>query len=237
MAELNERIFWMDRNQEGLYESGLPLTLDQLHEVFDNRDSFDVDRFLASGNTAEQYEGAFRDDDTFTIKEVGSHEELRDLMTWSKFNPWEDSCAASMDIDFEYPDFVHEDLRKYNYLHSMTGYTRDDLPYGLGDNPTYDKYMEELGIAEGEDEYHYSDEEQAVYDIQHALNGDGDDDDYDEDDEDEYGEGGEFTVDAYNDILQEYGLEKYVLGDDSQEMIDAFADSVDSMPEPDAQSL
>lgn len=197
---LEERIFWMYRDQQGLYESGMPLTLDQLKNVFDGRESFDVEKFLASEDTTIPFEGGFRADDTFTIQEVGSPEELRHLMTWDEFDPWEDSCSSSMDLDFEYPDFVDEDLRRYDYLKTLTGYTDSDLPYRLGNNPTYDKYMELLNIAERDDAYNYSDKECAIFEIQHILN--------DEDDEIE-----ELTIDVYNDILQEYGLTDYIIED------------------------
>lgn len=197
---LNERIFWVSRNQDGLYESGTPLTLDQLHMEFDKGDSFDVKAFLAQKDTTQPMEGEFSASDTFTVEEVISLEQLRHLMTWDEYDPWEESYSATMDLDFTYPDFVDEDLRKYDYLNTLTGYTRSDLPRSCEHNPTYERYMKILEVPEKDDCYHYSQKEEAIFNIQHVLNGESED--YEE-----------LTEDVYNEILKEYGLDEYVLMD------------------------
>lgn len=216
--QLNERIFWVDLNQDGSYESGAPLTLEQLHAEFDESDSFDVNAFLAQADTTEPAEGCFSASETFTVEEVTSLEQLKHLMTWDEFDPWEDSYSAQCGIDFGYPDFVDEDLRRYDYLSTLTGYTRNDLPKSGQSNPTYDRYMKLLEIPEKGDCYHYSSKEEAIFTIQRVLNEE--DDDYEE-----------LTEDVYNKILEEYGLDEYVLKDGvSEKMKNDFDNALKTLP-------
>lgn len=195
---LEERIFWMSRNDSGLYESGHPLTLEQLKSEFGSGEFFDINAFL-SGDTKSKTEGAFSGSDTFYVWEVSSLDELRDLMTWKDFDPEE--SYASKELDFEYPEFVHEDLRLGRYIYEFTGYTRDDLPVSDCKNPTVEKYAEMFGLTGKEDwmsslAYEPTDKERAMKRIADILN-----------------DGFELTKEDYNEILEEFGLDGYMVSD------------------------
>lgn len=83
-AVLDERIFWMEMD-DGEYDTGRPLTLDQLKREFGDNRNFPLDAFLADGGT-EPTEGMYRDRE-FMIHEVKSAEELYGLMTWQGPRP------------------------------------------------------------------------------------------------------------------------------------------------------
>lgn len=184
---LPERIFWMNRNQQGLYESGCPMTLEQLKEEFAGDDSFDLDVFL-SGDTFKEMEGEFRGDDTFTIMEVQSLRQLKALMTWEDFDFEESHASGAMDE--EYPDFVDESLRCSRYIYELTGYTRNELPLTGGKNPTVEKYCALLWLEEKDLEAKVTDFDRAKKDIADVLH---------------YGE--ELTPERYNEILNDNHLD------------------------------
>lgn len=231
MDKLEERIFWMHRRQDdvleyGYRELGYPFTMEQLHGIFDGQDSFDVDGFLTSGDTIKPHGGKFADNDTFTVQEVTSIEQLRCLMTWDGFDPWNDSVAVKKGPGLPYagpglpyPDFVDEDLRHPNYLCELTGHTCDSMPDEHYPNPTWDKYMKLLNLKSGYDAYDYSDKDCAMHEIQQVLNMDG-----------VYGK---LTVDVYNEILEEYGLTKYMIEDGmSRKDREEFGAGIDSIAAP-----
>ena len=133
-------LYWMNRDQQGLYESGYLLTAEQLRAEVQGG----AWEYLTEHPT-EEYVGKYRDDDTFIVKKVRSAEEIRELMTWKNFDPQE-SCASG-EFDEGWPIFVDKRYRLDRYIYEFTGYTYMTLPSG-DENPTVKEWMERLGLTE-----------------------------------------------------------------------------------------
>lgn len=153
------RLFWLNRNSQGLEELGHPLTEKQLRELFEDnqlKGCFDVEGFF-NGDTFEESEGEVFSNETFTVREVKSLDEMKSLMTWEGFDPQE--SHASGNFDEEYPVFVDEKYRLSRYIYAFTGRTCSTLPFYAVTNPTYDFLVSELDLLKSETKYHPSEDE------------------------------------------------------------------------------
>ena len=158
-------LYWMNRDQQGLYESGYLLTAEQLRAEVQGG----AWEYLTEHPT-EEYVGKYRDDDTFIVKKVRSAEEIRELMTWKNFDPQE-SCASG-EFDEGWPIFVDKRYRLDRYIYEFTGYTYMTLPSG-DENPTVKEWMERLGLTE-EDLYYVPTEEEIIgKDLQDVIRHEG----------------------------------------------------------------
>ena len=206
MAE--ERLFWMNRNIQGLEEVGYLMTLDQLKSELGNEkigyNENLVETFL-SGNTFEEMEGSFWGNDTYTIREV-REEEVRALMTWNGYDHEESHASGS--LDEEYPEFVHPDLICGRYIYNFTGVTYEVLPVSGEQNPTIQKYMEKFGLTEKDLSAEVTDLDLAKGEISEYVAEQGD----------RYDEG--LTPETYNGILDKYHLEQYKV--DPEKYQDSF---------------
>jgi hypothetical protein len=188
MTSLKERLFWMDFNNMGLDETGFLMTMEQLlselPDVYDNKNGTwkkrrpskeDIEEWLDSpediyvnNKFCKGFTGEYRGNITFTVKEVESLEELRDLMTWKDFD-YENGYTA-VELDRVYPDFVPDELRLSMCIYGETpGWTSTILPGSGDENPTVAKYMKELGLSRDELFHKYSDTELAAIEISQAL--------------------------------------------------------------------
>lgn len=184
---MEERLFWMNRNQQGLYESGFLLNLDDLKAEFEDPSTFDVNLFLTLLETDPNtcLDGSYRGDDTFTVIEIHSMEELKSLLTWKDFDPFESHASGS--FDEIYPDFVNEDFRRCRYVYNFTGYTANHLPTSGCCNSLYGKYMDIFNLSPMQMEYSPTYQDLATKDIQDIIR-----------------TNGTITVSEYNDILKKY---------------------------------
>lgn len=192
---MKERLFWMNRNQQGLYESGFLLNLDTLRSEFEDPEVFDVNRFLAllRVDPTACLDGSYRGDDTFTITEIHDLGELKDLLTWKDFDPFESHASGS--FDEKYPDFVDKDLREYRYAYDFTGYTANHLPTSGYPNLLYEEYRNFFRLSYNQMEYIPTPQDEATKEIQDKIR-----------------ENGTITFSEYKDILQAHNIKNdYVI--------------------------
>lgn len=204
MAKLQERLFWMDLNDEGLDEIGYLMTMEQLlkelPEVYEQGKKRpvteeDIEAWLnepediyVNNKNCKGFSGEYFANKTFTVKEIESPEELKDLMTWKDFDYENGYTAVCMDK--EYPDFVPEELQLSMCVYGdAPGWTSSHLPGSYDDNPTVEKYAKELELGDISGlRYDYSDLEKAKIDISVALHC------------------GDLTKDEFDEILDSYGI-------------------------------
>lgn len=163
-GKLPEELYWVNRNQQGLYESGYVYTKEQVIE-----DLLFSDEDLKMLDENERVDGAFWGDDTYIVERVETYEELFNLMTWAGYdieNTW-----ATGDLDqIEYPDFVDEQFQLVsNYVYEITGYTASYMAGSGSENPTFTKYVELMGIPADELQYNPTDEEIVRFNVAQAL--------------------------------------------------------------------
>ena len=153
---MEERLFWMDRNIEGLYEHGYLLTTSQLEGETNGTikaSDFDTD-------SEKIIEGAYAANDTFTVSELHSLDEVKKKLTWADF-VFEEGYAAS-ELDNEYPEYIPEELRLHSCVWNITGCTSETLPFSHALNDTIDKYTEILNLKESDLAYQYTNTERAA---------------------------------------------------------------------------
>ena len=181
-----ERLFWMNRNKNGLEEIGYLLKEEQVRE---NLEIFDKQTFekLLDADSRVTMEGAYSGSDTFTLTEVRNLSQIKALMTWEDYNFQEGHLAV--DNNEEYPDYVDEKYRLEKVVFKASGYTSFFTPFTQEFNPTIDEYCEILGLNKIHDlNYQYSDTELAALQISVALRS------------------GDLTKQKYSEILESYHL-------------------------------
>lgn len=137
MSELNEKLYWLDRNTEGLKEAGYLLTEEQLL----NETDFTADdiELLDKG---EEVTGDYWGNDTYNVHRLYTEEEVKDALEWQGISLWDTDACVEMDED--YPEYVDEKYRIPVCCYELTGYTCDYLPQSYDNNPTFEKYKELL---------------------------------------------------------------------------------------------
>ena len=160
-GSLLEPLYWVDRNEEGLYESGYLLNRALLEEDYKHF----TDEDYALMDKGESVEGAFWGDDTFTVSRVFTYEEVFNKLTWQGFELTESYAASGCGDELEYPDFVD---KKYRYgemfVYELTGYTCKET-LGGDYNPVFDLYSEVFALKPEDLEYQPTTEELITYEI------------------------------------------------------------------------
>ena len=175
MTKLDERLYWLLLNDQGLYETGFLLTEEQLLQELPvmSLDALSSPRRLKKEELSEMFEeysdgtkgfeGAYYANKTFFVQKVKDIAELRDLLTWRQYDPCEGYTAAMMDK--EYPGSVPDILRLSACVHGdEPGTTSIYLPSGE-ENPTVAKYAKVLGLSSGELSRSYTNVEKAAMEI------------------------------------------------------------------------
>lgn len=199
--KLDERLFWLGVYDGGYSESYHLLTAEQLRDEFEGEGIYDVDKILKEGIPVQpdgdnSLEGYIDGDDVLGyLREVQSLDELKDLMTWKDVELFETEGAEER--EFDYPDFVHENLRHENYVRYLDIKISEELPMSEDDNPTVRKYLDVLGLDESTLTFEPTDEERAAMEVADVLN-----ESYEDD-------GEELTEEGYNEICGKYGLSEY----------------------------
>lgn len=195
---MDERLFLVDYEEMSagqVYRERHLLTEDQL------KSEFNIEKY--SAENAEDGMEINKGDDVITIYEAESLDDVKAFMTWK--GEKDAICDDPDSEDIEYPDFIPEELRNGRLL-ELSGKTADYLPVSNEFNPTVEKYVKILDIPEDRLDIFstLTDKEDAMFDIAQTI--------YDED---------EISIDDYNDILKEHGLNDYI--------IKSFADAVETL--------
>lgn len=156
-------LYWMNRNQSGLYESGYLLTEKQLLKYTDFSKE-DIERMQTALQQAKEknepvveFEGSYDSNDTYTIEPVyaDDYDHIKNLLTWNEFHPYE--SHACVEMNEEYPDYVPEDLRLPVCVYECTGETSLSFPGTNHKNSTVIDYMEILHLSQEQLRYPYDD--------------------------------------------------------------------------------
>ncbi len=180
MDKLDEKLYWLDRNEEGLYESGYLLTKEQLLAETDF-----TEHELKLLDEGQEVEGAYWGNDTFTVKQLNSLEEVRAALTWEGMTICD--TYACVEMSEEYPAFVADRFKLPVCVYECTGYTADHLPKSSDPNPTFLKYCEVLKPEKLAIEA--TDIDEASAEISQSVHS------------------GDLTVKEYTEILKSYNIE------------------------------